>query len=231
MNYNIIISILLLLSCIFISLGIGLILHLFSFNTPIMGVELSVKKGALVEGARNRKKKKSFFGSISKKVKRAFARKKKKKNKAASPPPQPPPPPRPYDAMVKLIAALQLTIAAKNQAQSSKSKQDADKAREAEVFSNQKEKEYMDLIKIEEVKAVNSSLKNPMNHITNIKRDILLILNSVDSDANKLMKIKTNIVLPNQPNNLEMIKKIEAIIVKENTLESQKLVEIRSLVS
>jgi hypothetical protein len=205
MKYNKFASILLLLTCLFTSLLIGFI----------------IKKKSIFEGAKGRRRN------------RPPARNTPPPPPARNtppPPPPPPPPPLPSVLIAKAIKASKDALEAENKAKTTNNNNDIINAQNLRQILDQLQKDVKQAMKDAEVKTVNSFMQNPIQHIIGIKNSVNTILNSVETDSNKLLQIMNDIVSANEPNKLDIIKNIKTEAQRNNNLDSEKLVKIRLIV-
>lgn len=241
MEYNKIGSILLLLTCIFVSLGIG---QLIKKNKTLEGARFKSKPPRIKVKQLNKLTKtigrgakklgnvtnkglnlgKRALASVSRKQKKALQKRKDRLQKIKQLKP-------PYDTIREWTNASKLALEAENLAKRTRKDVDIIKSRSLRKAADDLYKTVIDSIRYAQKNAVESSMRGPANHIKNIKNSVTEILNSVDTDKNKLTKIMNNIVLANDPNNFEIIKRIKNTAKSTSIIDSEKLVNIRTLVS
>ena len=230
MKYNKISSILLLLSCICISLAF----------------EILFQKKPTIEGARNKKKSKSKSREDTSKkpstqtqsVQTPSTQRPSTQNLAttqnalsSSIASVKTPPPLPSVMIEKAENASKEALEAENKAKQTKKNTDITNAQNLRKIASQYENDAIQAIKETEVIEFKSAMSNPIEHIKSIKSRILKILNEVNTDSNKLVKIMNDIVLTNQGSKFEIITKLINEAQKTNILDSEKLVNMRTLVS
>jgi hypothetical protein len=220
MKYNKFASILLLLSCIFTSLIIGLI----------------IKKKSIFEGARTMAWQRSAQRSQPQQSSQQSQQQSPQPSSQQSPPQSqqqsPQPSPQPSVLIAKLDKALKDALDAENKIKATKNPnpKDVTTAQNLRQILDQLQKDVKQAMKDAEVKTVNSFMQNPIQHIIGIKNSVNTILNSVETDSNKLLQIMNDIVSANEPNKLDIIKNIKTEAQRNNNLDSEKLVNIRLIV-
>lgn len=238
MKYNKIVSLILLVLCIFISCGIGVLLRKNAlregakFNLKSIGkfvkknanlqslgklanTGLNLGEGALALGA----------GQLQ----NALSKSKKTGNQLASELQvqiQ-----NPYDTLKTWNDATKKALDAENLASQTNKEVDIIQSKTLRKAADDLYQVALESIKYAETKAVESATTNPINHIKNIKSSTMEIINSVETDENKLTKIMNNVVLPNEPNNFEIVANLKNIANDTTITDSEKLAKLRTLVS
>ena len=238
MKYNKIVSLILLGLCIFISSGIGLLLRknalregakfkLKSINKfikknanlkslkKLANKGLNLGKGALALGAGQLQKALSDSKKAGKQVASELQAQIQK----------------PYDTLKTWNDATKKALDAENLASQTNKEVDIIQSRTLRKAADDLYKIVTESIKYAETIAVESATTNPINHIKNIKSTTMEIINSVDTDENKLTKIMNNVVLPNEPNNFEIIANLKNTANDTSIIDSEKIAKIRTLVS
>jgi hypothetical protein len=219
MKYNKIASILLLFTCIFVSLGIGM---LCKKNAVLEGAKFKLKTFTKLK--RNITNKRLDLGKAAAVV--GYGKLKQKTDKAKEKKIKPP-----NDTINEWLNASKLALNAKNISNETKIDADIIKYRNLQKSADDLYQIVLESINYWQKIAFESSISNPINHINKIKTSTIEVLNSIDSDENKISKILNNIVLVNEPNDLKIIQNIKDTAKSKTILESEKLVKIRGLVS
>jgi hypothetical protein len=214
MKYNKFASILLLLTCLFTSLLIGFI----------------IKKKSIFEGAKGRRRNRPPARNTPPPPPARNTPPPPPARNTPPPPPPPPPPPLPSVLIAKAIKASKDALEAENKAKTTNNNNDIINAQNLRQILDQLQKDVKQAMKDAEVKTVNSFMQNPIQHIIGIKNSVNTILNSVETDSNKLLQIMNDIVSANEPNKLDIIKNIKTEAQRNNNLDSEKLVKIRLIV-
>jgi hypothetical protein len=236
MKYNKIVSLILLVSCIFISCGIGLLLRK---NAVLEGAKFKSKsigkfiKNANLKSLRKLANKGVNLGKGALALRAGQLQKalSDSKNKGTPSAEAQPPIEKPYDTLKSWNDATKKALDAENLASQTNKEVDIIESKTLRKTADDLYKIVMESIKYAETIAVESATTNPINHIKNIKSTTMEIINSVETDENKLTKIMNNIVLPNEPNNFEIIATLKNIANDTNITDSEKLTKLRTLVS
>ncbi|NBV28344.1 hypothetical protein EBS02_04895 [bacterium] len=137
----------------------------------------------------------------------------------------------PYDTLKTWNDATKKALDAENLASQTNKEVDIIQSKTLRKAADDLYQVALESIKYAETKAVESATTNPINHIKNIKSSTMEIINSVETDENKLTKIMNNVVLPNEPNNFEIVANLKNIANDTTITDSEKLAKLRTLVS